>query len=130
MPCGMPATHVGLRNVPLDDQPVRRRAAMQRTGQSAVDVDAVACADTAQHVEIEVRIRGLKRIERPFDHFSALLKSALALRPLQSLTETMLPIRGKNAEHVRPMCPLAVVANAGHRPDETDESFGGLKAAD
>ena len=123
----MPANHVGLRNVPLDDQPVRRRAAMQWTGQRAVDVDAITGADAAQHVKVEMRIRGLKGIERPFDHFSALLKGALALRPLQSLPQTVFAILGQNAEHVRPMRPFAVVANAGHRPDETDEGFARIR---
>ena len=75
--CGSRIHHLG-------HQPIRRRAAMQRTDHLAVGVDAILGRDGAETCDIQMRVRRLQRIERPLDEVDRRDASADRAAPIFS----------------------------------------------
>ena len=65
-------------------------------------------------------VQGLQRIERPLDERDPLGERGVPLRPFELLTCSCTARVRYDAQHVRPVRPLAVGQPAGQRPDESD----------
>ncbi len=117
-----PPLDVRLADPPLGDQPIGRRATVQRPGASR--------RTTSTPIASRRRTPSTCRLRCAFGACSGsnvhsmrstpLRQRALALRDLQSLTEAVAARFRADAQHVRPVRRRAV-APGRHRPDEPDE---------
>src|SRR5438105_1906030 len=100
--------------VPLNQQSIRRHAAMQRTGRGALKIRKVLPANRAQAVQIEVRIPEFERIKSPLNQPDPAAQRLFALKKFQHSTNTPVAIFVLHSGHVR-MQVRGAVAQAHDR---------------
>jgi hypothetical protein len=102
--------------VPFNQKPVGRDAAMKRARRNAVKIRNVAAGNGPEPIEIEVRVFCLERVERPLDETNIAAKGFFALRKLELPADAVIAMGGKNGSHVRMKIRRGVVeAHVGFR---------------
>src|SRR3954452_23416344 len=86
--------------MPLCDQPVRRKPAMQVTAGGSVLVVNKAAHNRAELLDVEEGVLELQRIECPLNHLDVRGEGKLTLYKLHPASQSRIPIRTKYAKHV------------------------------
>jgi len=102
--------------MPFGKESVGGDAAVERAGGDAVEIGDVTAADSAETIQIEVRVFGFKRIEGPFDEADAAAERVFALEKLEETADTAIAMRGEHGGHVG--------VEVGGEAVEADDRFG------
>src|SRR5580700_8489895 len=85
---------------PFRNQPVRRKAALQRRSRDSILVDRVAPHDCPQFLDIEIGVFDFQRIKRPLDQLDAPLERLFALKQLDAASQTPVAVLAPHRQHV------------------------------
>src|SRR4051794_28018096 len=105
--------------LPAHHEPIRPYRMQRTPGIQPVHVGDIIGDPGAQTVEIEMRVAGDQRVERPDDASDSHLRHQRALVELEPAADAMIPRLRSHREHVGPVNQVPV-SEAGHAEHETE----------
>ena len=107
--------------IPPHHQPVAAVAQVERIPHLAIEVAVEPVAVRSQLRQVEVRIAGHQRIERPAHHLDALIEGHRPLRELQREAHAAVSAPGQGGQHVRMHVESVLGVDPGPPQDVADQ---------